>query len=149
MSWEEFVNRFQAEDAPAILVQPLVRDFVSVLGCNTLNERISRACERDIDLENLEKRKTDPFQTVVGQATRPRTQDSRLGGQQGRVHCAKSGRTYVGACRETGRGCFICGQMGIGFDMFSLQPSGPQEGRLLDANESISEDSRSCYFEHY
>lgn len=57
MSKEEFVTRFMAEVAPAIIVQPLAREFVRILGCKTLNDVIARACESETDLEHLRKRK--------------------------------------------------------------------------------------------
>lgn len=80
-------------------------------GRKTVNDVIVGFREQEIDQEHLGKRKEEQIQTVVGQAQRPRIQDSCLGDQRGRVSCTKCGRTYVGDCQDTGRGCFICRRM--------------------------------------
>ena len=98
MSSEEFVTRFRTEGAPAIGVQPLAREFLSMSGCKTLNDVISRARGHEIDLHPLGKGKAEQNQTAMAQAERPMTQDSCLGGQQGRDCCAKCERTHVGGC---------------------------------------------------
>ena len=53
MCWEEFVTLFRVEDAPTIVVQPLAGEFVSVLGCKTMNVVIVGASELEIYLEHL------------------------------------------------------------------------------------------------
>ena len=89
-----------------------IREFVSLSGCKTLNDMIVRSREWEIDLEHLGKRNSKQIKIIVGQAKRPITQDSCLGAHQGRVRCTKYRRTHEGGCRETGRVCFSCGQIG-------------------------------------
>ena len=59
------MTRFRAEVAPAIVVQLLARELVSVSGGKTLNDVVAGAHEREIDLEHLGKRWEDQFQTTI------------------------------------------------------------------------------------
>ena len=78
-----------------------ISEFLSLSGCKTLNDTITRPREREIDLEHLRKRKTEHIHIAVGQAKRTKTQDSRLVGQQDWSCCAKYGRTHEGGCWKT------------------------------------------------
>ena len=44
-----------------------IREFVSFLGCKTLNDMIEKACEREIELEIRTKRNPEQVLTTVGQ----------------------------------------------------------------------------------
>ena len=50
-----------------------IREFVSLSWCETLKDMITRARECDIDLEHLEKRKSEQTHIMVGQVKRPKT----------------------------------------------------------------------------
>lgn len=78
-----------------------IRESISLLGCNTLNDMNNKAREWEIDVEHLGKRKTEHIQTVVGQAKRPKTQGSRLRGHQGRGCYAKCEMSHEGCCWKT------------------------------------------------
>ena len=86
-----------------------IREFVSFSGCETVNYMITKSLEREIDLKHLRKRKSKQTQIAVGQAKRPKTQDSHLGGHKGGECCDKCGRTHEGGYREIRRGSFSCG----------------------------------------
>ena len=50
-----------------------IREFVSISGCKTLNDMISRAREWEIDLGNHGKRKPYQVHIVEGLRKRPKT----------------------------------------------------------------------------
>ena len=55
------------------MLQDDIREFVSILGCETLNDIISRTREKDIDLEHVRKRGSDQVQTLESPGKRPKT----------------------------------------------------------------------------
>ena len=52
-----------------------IREFVSISGCKTPNDMISRSCKREIDLEHLGKRWPDQVRVVEGSRKKPKTLD--------------------------------------------------------------------------
>ena len=74
-----------------------IQQFVSRSSCRTLEDTISRARERDIDLEMEKKRKPDYVPSVEGSEKRPKVSDSRTRGQQGRSHYGKCSKMNEGA----------------------------------------------------
>ena len=65
------VPQFTAdEEAKKVRYQDMLRDdirkFMSLSGCDTLNDMISRTQECEIDLEHLGKRKPKQTQILVG-----------------------------------------------------------------------------------
>ena len=58
------------------------------------------------------KRKSDQAQVSRGSAKRPKVQDSRSRGQQGKSRYGKCGKMYEGLCKVGGSGYFKCGRMG-------------------------------------
>ena len=58
-----------------------IREVVSISGCKTLNDMISRAREQEIDLDHLGKRESQQVQTMEGPRKRPKTSNQRLRGQ--------------------------------------------------------------------
>ncbi|XP_052621696.1 uncharacterized protein LOC128127284 [Lactuca sativa] len=88
-----------------------IRKFMSISGCETLNDMISRARERKIDLEHTEKR-SDQVHTMEGMGKRPKTSDQHSRGHQDQSQCNMYGKLQDGACRSRGLGCYKCGQVG-------------------------------------
>ena len=86
-----------------------ILEFVSFSGCNTLNEMVEKAREREIELELCTKRKPEQVQAAIGQAKNPKTYDSSSRGQQGHGRYAKCGRPHNGVCRAAGSRCYVCG----------------------------------------
>ena len=69
-----------------------IREFVSFLGCKTLNYMITRSWKQNIDLEHIRKRKPEQVQIVGSPAKRPNTSDQRVRGYQGRGQCNTCGK---------------------------------------------------------
>ena len=64
-----------------------IREFMSISGCETLNDMVYRAREREIDLVHLGKTGSDQVHVVEGPRKRPKTSDQRLRGPKGRYLC--------------------------------------------------------------
>ena len=56
---------------------------------------ISRAREREIDLEHIRKRKAEAGQVVGASGKKPKGSDGRPKGQGGPGRCGKCGRSHV------------------------------------------------------
>lgn len=89
-----------------------IKEFVSFLTCQTLEDMIVEAQEWEIDLEYLGKRKTEQVQIVGGTMKIPKTYDHRSRGQQGRGSYVKCNKMYDGFCRVDDSGCYKCGKTG-------------------------------------
>ncbi|XP_023733990.1 uncharacterized protein LOC111881832 [Lactuca sativa] len=87
-------------------------DYVSFIGCKTLNEMFEKAYEREIELELCTKRNPEQVQEAASQAKKSMTLDSSGRGQQGRGRCAKCGNPYSGTCRVACSGYYACGESG-------------------------------------
>ena len=57
-----------------------IREFMSISGCETMNDMDSRAREWDIDLEHLGKRGSDQVHVMESPWKRPKTPDQHLRG---------------------------------------------------------------------
>ena len=71
------------------MLRPDIREFISFSTCPNLDDNISRAWEREINLEHIGKRKAEhgyPFGAAV---KKPKGFDSRSKRQYGRSHCGK------------------------------------------------------------
>lgn len=86
-----------------------IMEFVSMLGCGNLEDKIARAWEHEIELELQKKCKPVMVQTAEGPTKRPKTSDSRFKGQQGWVYCGNCGKSHDGSCRSVGLGYYRCG----------------------------------------
>ena len=78
-----------------------------------LEDMIAWARDREIDLEQIRKRKPDEIPVVSGSGKRPKGLDSRSKDCQSHNRCGKCGRTHEGACRSGSggdSGCFRCGR---------------------------------------
>ena len=74
---------------------------------------ISRAREREIDLEHVQKRKSVEGLTTGASGKKPKGSDSRPKGQAGRDRCGKCGRSHEGVFRiGSGSGCYKCSKTG-------------------------------------
>ena len=93
-----------------VVMRDDIKEFVSFLGCKTLNDMIEKAREWGIELELREKRNSEQVQIVVGQAKRSKTSGTYTRGQQGRVRCAKCGKPQSGVCRAARLVCYSYGQ---------------------------------------
>ena len=89
-----------------------IREHVSFSACPTLDSMISRAREREIDLEHIAKRRSDQMYTLEGPGKRPKTSDQRLVSRQGRSQCSTCGKLHEEVCRSGGSGCYKCGSDG-------------------------------------
>lgn len=91
------------------MLRDYIREYVSLLGCKTLDDMIARAREWKIDLELLSKQRPVQRPTSEGQTKRPKTVDSRSRGYQGQGHCAKCRKNHEDSFRKKGGSCFRCG----------------------------------------
>lgn len=75
-----------------------IKEFVSFSSFWKLEDMIARTREREINLENLSKKKEEQVQKAKASAKKPKTFDLRARGQQGRSHCGKSIKQHDMAC---------------------------------------------------
>ena len=75
-----------------------IQEHVSYSACPTLESMISRALEREIDLEHLRKRKAETEQVMGVSWKKPKGSDTTSKGQSGLSRCWKRGRLHEGAC---------------------------------------------------
>lgn len=85
-------------------------------------------------MDHVRERRSEQIQIAIGQEKRPKTQDSLLGGHQGRGRYTKYGRPIredVGRLVEDFsvlvRWVILVGISSGSILMFSLQPGGPQK----------------------
>ena len=81
-----------------------IKEFMSILGFETLNDMVSRAQEREIDLEHLGKRVSNQVPIVGGPGKRPKSSDQGLRGQQCRGQRSVCGKMHNGGCHSRGLG---------------------------------------------
>ena len=75
-----------------------IREFVIRSGCKMLEDMISQAKEREIDLGHPRKR--------------PKTSDQHLRGHQGQGQCSPCGELHSGVCPSRTLGCYKYGRVG-------------------------------------
>lgn len=104
---------------------------MSMSSCKTFEDMIARARERKIELEIQTKQKP-----VLGLDE----------------HILVSAGNHMMGCVDLEVWVVIIAEglsIGIKCDLFSLQPGGPQEGRMSGTDEWSNEGSCSCYAEDY
>ena len=79
-----------------------MREFNSFYVCPTMDDMISRAREREIDLEHIGNIKAELAQAFGVLAKKPKGFDSISKGQKGQSCCGKCGKSYYGVCRAGG-----------------------------------------------
>ena len=89
-----------------------ISKFVSFFACPTLDDMISGAQQREIDLEQIGQRKEEHGQTIGVSVKKPKDFDSISKGQQGRSCRGNCGRSQVGTCRVGGSDNYKCGKTG-------------------------------------
>lgn len=78
------------------MLRAYIWEHVSYSTCPTLESMISRAREKEIDIEHLRKRKVETEQGTEVSGKKPKGFDSKLKGHQGRRHCGKCGKPHEG-----------------------------------------------------
>ena len=102
-----------------------IREYVSYSTCPALETMISRAREREIDLQYLRKRKVETEQVTGVLGKKPKGSNVRPKGQAGQSCCRKYGRPHKGACRARSSSCYKCVKTEhIGRDFTAPTPMG-------------------------
>ena len=83
-----------------------IQKYISYSTCPTLDDMITRAREREreIDIEHIRKRKAEIRQTTGVSRKKPKGFDSRSKGKQGRSRRGKCGKSHEGVFRLGGSG---------------------------------------------
>ena len=86
-----------------------IMEFVTVSGCESVNDMISTAREQKTDLEHIRKRRPNQVLILEGTGERPRILDQLLRGQQGRIQYNTCRKLHDGFFCSTGLSNYIYG----------------------------------------
>ena len=86
-----------------------IREIVIIVRCETRNDMISSAREREIDLDHIGKRGPHQVYILGGPEKRPKISDQRVRGQHGWIQYNTFGKIHDGVFRSKGLGKCIYG----------------------------------------